>query len=215
AKVRAGEADRIGIVGSSWTPSRNNRLLERHDLGDRRYYWKSYDFADNSSFSGKDLLSTPLGPATDGRASDRFRPDGMEIIIGVRKGLQAYLIANARGERLDQAPIEIVQDALRRQASVVNGVSCMNCHALGLRPAEWNESRHNVALDVTNHVRTHIENGKAAFSNDFAHLASLYKSDNEITARMEKDVHRFTQALADAYPDPPTLAGLAVNVVGG
>src|SRR5262249_32848532 len=58
ANVRSSQADRIdpcriGIVSSSRSgsftasPARNNRILERHDLGGGRYYWKSYDFAGN------------------------------------------------------------------------------------------------------------------------------------------------------------------------
>ena len=52
------------------------------------------------------------------------------MIFTLPNGLHAYFITNNRNLRLDEAPIEIVDDARGNQ--IVNGDSCMGCHANGI-----------------------------------------------------------------------------------
>ena len=76
----------------------NNRVVERHRS---RYgaYWKSYDFAGN--VGTQNIFTHPLN----------FTHDGGEIIFNLPNGLQAYYLSTAKGDRLDEAPINIVSNA--------------------------------------------------------------------------------------------------------
>ncbi len=68
--------------------SRNNRVIERHEIpGSRcRGYWLSYDFASNGDpIAPKDILANPLD----------FVQDGGEIIFTLPNGLQGYMIVGA------------------------------------------------------------------------------------------------------------------------
>ena len=59
------------------------------------------------------------------------------MVFTLPNGLTAYFLAKSSGERLDSAPIEIVEDklALANQGHVIiNGISCISCHAEGVKP---------------------------------------------------------------------------------
>ena len=74
--------------------------------------------------------------------------DGEEWIVGIpklslatgRRGvLQVYLLSDGRGNRVDRAPINLVEDGTRFRglAEIRNPGSCIQCHAEGLnRPSE-------------------------------------------------------------------------------
>jgi WD40 repeat protein len=118
---------RAGFTSSG--VSNNNRLIERH-VTKYGSYWKSYDFAGNK---GRQLLTEfPLGP---GDEKEFFKHDGGEIIFNLPNGLQAYMLVDADGQRIDKGPTTVVQDPnniAREGGAVVNGISCMNCHQQGM-----------------------------------------------------------------------------------
>jgi mono/diheme cytochrome c family protein len=119
----------------------NNRLLERHLGAQGQALWVSYDF--NASVGRQDLMANPLGP----RARDRqefvhtFEHAGGEVIFTMANGLQGYMLVNAAGKRLDEAPLNIVRDPRRRDGVVRTGLSCFGCHGSTgiLRPREPDE----------------------------------------------------------------------------
>src|SRR5205823_8754042 len=129
--------------------SRNNRLIERHKTG-YGAYWKSYDFAGNSG--RQNLFAHPLGPGPD---ENTFQQDGGEIIFNLPNGLQAYLLVDAKGRRIDKGPQNIVSDPKQGDRAVVNGVSCMSCHAQGM-------------IFKDDQVRAHVEANPNAFTRDEA-----------------------------------------------
>ena len=47
--------------------------------------------------------------------------------------MQGYLLVNDRGERINQAPTNIVFNKGGSRAEIRNGLSCMSCHANGMR----------------------------------------------------------------------------------
>src|SRR5262249_22279227 len=94
--IRQEKVVRAGFNGSG--VSRNNRLIERHESGNV-VYWKSYDFAGN--VGRQNLFAHPVGPADD---DNSFRHDGGEIIFTLPNQLHAYLLADARGRRIDKGP---------------------------------------------------------------------------------------------------------------
>jgi len=101
--------------------SQNNRILERH-VQRHGAYWKSFDFRNN--LDDQNIFRNPL----------RFNAAGSEIIFSLPNGLQGYFLADARGNRLDSAPVAIVSDRNNPDDPVIlNGRSCMSCHFGGMR----------------------------------------------------------------------------------
>ena len=103
--------------------SSNNRVVERHTS---RYgaYWKSYDFA--GSVGPQHIFTHPL----------TFRHDGGEVVFNLPNGLQGYYISDASGNRIDEAPTEIVSNPAASNPAVRNGLSCIGCHTEGMKTFE-------------------------------------------------------------------------------
>jgi serine/threonine-protein kinase len=123
---------RAGFAGSG--VSKSNRLVDRHGRGTTKYYYRSYDFA--KSFERAVLFRFPLGPNFQGNAFNQhaFEADGGEMIWQLPNGMQAYMITDKDGKRLDAAPVEIVRDLTETSGTpqVVNGISCLGCHRTGI-----------------------------------------------------------------------------------
>ena len=151
--------------------SNNNRVVERHRS---RYgaYWKSYDFA--GSVGNQNIFTHPLS----------FAHDGGEIIFNLPNGLQAYYLADAGGNRLDEAPIGIVSNPAASDPTVRNGLSCIGCHTKGMKTFE-------------DEVRVVVEqNENPPF--DKAQALRLYVDKTEMETRVEEDTDRYRQALEAA-----------------
>ena len=149
----------------------NNRVLERHKS---RYgaYWKSYDFAGN--VGTQNIFTHPLN----------FSHDGGEIIFNLPNGLQAYYLSTAKGERLDEAPINIVSNSGARDPVVRNGLSCMGCHTEGMKAFE-------------DQVRSVIVQSRN-LSYDKAQALRLYAKKSEMDVLIREDSQRYKRALEAA-----------------
>ena len=149
----------------------NNRIVERHKS---RYgaYWKSYDFAGN--VGTQNIFTYPLD----------FTHDGGEIIFNLPNGLQAYYLTTAKGDRLDEAPINIVSNAGARDPVVRNGLSCMGCHTEGMKTFE-------------DQVRSIIEQNRNP-SYDKAQALRLYAEKSEIAALVREDIARYRRSIEAA-----------------
>ncbi len=148
--------------------SRHNRVVERHTS---RYgaYWKSYDFA--GSADSQSIFTHPLD----------FTHDGGEIIFNLPNGLQAYLLVDANGIRLNDAPIEIVSDPKASDPTVRNGLSCIGCHTQGMKTFK-------------DSVRAAIEqDGNPPYNK--AQALRLYPEQSVLDELLQKDTERFQQAL--------------------
>ena len=148
--------------------STNNRVVERHTS---RYgaYWKSYDFA--GSAGSQNIFTHPLD----------FTHDGGEIIFNLPNGLQAYLLVDANGNRLNDAPIKIVSNPAAGDPTVRNGLSCIGCHTQGMK--KFKDS-----------VRAAIEQDQNPPYNKEQALR-LYPEQLALDALVQKDTLRFQQAL--------------------
>ena len=149
----------------------NNRIVERHKS---RYgaYWKSYDFAGN--VGKQNIFTHPLD----------FTHDGGEIIFNLPNGLQAYYLSTATGERLDEAPINIVSNAGARDPVVRNGLSCMGCHTEGMKTFE-------------DGIRKVIEqNPNPPY--DKAQALRLYAEKSTMDVLVREDIARYKKAIAAA-----------------
>ena len=162
---------RAGITDSG--VSNSNRVVERH-RSPYGAYWKSHDFPDN--VGEHNIFKHPLD----------FQRAGGEIIFNLPNGLQAYLLVNDRGERLDQAPTNIVFNKGGSRAEIRNGLSCMSCHANGMR-------------SLTDDVRATLTN---LAENDRLYAAELYPDNSLLKKLLADDQARFEAALRKTGVQP-------------
>jgi mono/diheme cytochrome c family protein len=120
--------DVIRIAFGASGVSVNERMIERHDLGNGDYFWWSYDFANRLELSR--VTERPLGPAkaTGNEFQNVFEEAGGEAIFSLPNDMQAYFLTDANGVFLAEAPTNIVTDPRRRKGAVQNGLSCFGCH---------------------------------------------------------------------------------------
>ncbi|HEV3386778.1 MAG TPA: c-type cytochrome domain-containing protein [Gemmata sp.] len=132
--------DRLARAGftKSGVSAQANRLVERHDAA-YGAYWLSYDFRSNEGTGN--LTKFPLGPLNLFPIGKHPYPDqafehaGGEVIFNLPNGLQAYLLVDANGKRIDEGPADVVRDKQEfggKSTIVVNGLSCMGCHQHGM-----------------------------------------------------------------------------------
>lgn len=158
--------------------SKNNRLLQRHDAA-YGAFWRSYDFASNAG--RQNLFEHPVGP----NAGDvSFQPAGGEMIFHLPNGLQAYMLTDAKGVRIDKGPIEIVADPRRPDQRVEAGISCMSCHARGL-------------LFKADQLRGHVEKNAQVFGKPVVDaVRAAHPRPAKFQAQIEDDNIRYLKALA-------------------
>ena len=179
---------RLGFNGSGI--SRFNRVLERHDALNGAY-WRTYDFdeppqnlVDRTSTQPADrrnVFAFPLGP---NQVESSFQHAGGEAIFALPNGLHAYIIVNAKDQRLDKAPTAIVTDPKRPDRAVEAGVSCMGCHITGILPK-------------ADQVRDHVDKNAKAFSRTEASIIKALYPGKDATAKlMEDDAKKYAEAVA-------------------
>ncbi len=162
--------------------SNHNRVVERH-TSRHGAYWKSYDFA--GSVGTQNVFTHPLS----------FAQDGGEMIFNLPNGLQAYMIVDAAGNRIDVAPTDIVSNPAASDPAVRNGLSCVGCHTEGMKAVE-------------DEVRSAIERAEnPAFDKEQA--LRLYVPHAEMERYVEQDTERYKIAL-EATGD--TFGGLVEPV---
>lgn len=154
--------------------SDNNRLIERHAFT-HGGFWVSYDFA--SSTDSQNVLEHPLGP--DG--PDSFDHDGGEIIWNLPNGLQAYMLVDGDGNRIEKGPISIVADDKQSDRAVVCGLSCMSCHSNGM-------------IRKQDEVRPNVLANRDAFPNA-DRILRQYPDAEVINGVLDEDAARFEGAL--------------------
>jgi formylglycine-generating enzyme required for sulfatase activity/mono/diheme cytochrome c family protein len=173
--VRAGTTD-SGV-------SRNHRIIERHALPDKGWegaYWLSYDFRPSEGRgSPRDVLERPLGPDVPGG----FEHDGGEVIFNLPNGMQAYYLATSKGSRLDIAPTEIVQNKFRDDAKVLNGISCIECHASGMN---------GIKAEIRDYADKTIGFGQRK---KLRAVSRLYPGQVEVDRHLANDTRVFSGAL--------------------
>jgi hypothetical protein len=95
--------------------------------------------------------------------------------------LQAYLLIDGKGNRIDEGPTKIVSVKNKPDPTVINGVSCMFCHARGM-------------IDKADQVRGHVDKNRSAFSEtDVKTILALYPPESEMKSWLTRDAERFSQ----------------------
>lgn len=185
--------------------SDHNRLLERHvipsyqaSVGNEAAYWLSYDFG--GSIGNQHLESHPLGPKSAFQAINGgkrvFSHDGGEVIFSLPNGLHAYMLFTSAGSLLDEGPVNIVRD--KKRIVVLNGVSCMDCHKMGM-------------LEKTDTVRAHIDENRDEYTaEELEILDRLYRplSDTQtLSNQFAYDTKTYLQAKAKTVADKDLFQG--------
>ncbi|MBW3598859.1 MAG: hypothetical protein KY475_16490 [Planctomycetes bacterium] len=165
--IRQDRAARAGFQDSG--VSEHPRIIERHRTSDGAC-WLSYDFAGNTG--DRNFFVHPLD----------FKADGSEVIFSLPNGLLAYMVFDAESKRLDKAPTSIVKDTTQVDAAVVNGISCMRCHAAGIIPKR-------------DEVRPHVAASARAFVDQRDAVDALYVPDDQLQQLIGEDRRRFSEAL--------------------
>ena len=163
--------------------SYGNRAVDRMESTLAQYYWKSYDF--KASVERQLVMRFPLGPRFEGNEfadSAAFEHDGGEMIWSMANGMQGYMITDAAGNRLDEAPVSIVRDLseISGTPAVVNGLSCMGCHRTGMQP-------------LKDQVRDSFLLGGA----ERTKVLNLYDKQSDVDAFLKEDARRFTDTVVD------------------
>lgn len=173
--VRAGLAD-SGV-------SLNNRLVERLQQPDGRYYWVSYDFAAQQNRE-ENLFESPIGPADPFQNllvdEDRFFVEaGGEALIQLPNGLMVGMLytspaSAAAGIRLNKAPTNIVQDKQTDDGAVLNETSCLTCHENGL-------------LAFDDEILPNVENNRGLVDGETLQVMREIYPDSEVFRQIVKD----------------------------
>lgn len=205
ANFKAGKVVRAGYYGASTTTS-GYRVSERQEIA--AYpgaLWRSYDFGLNMAAGGKgNPLVFPLGPQMPGHPfPDKvFKHQGSEVIFNLPNGLQAYLVTDAEGFRMDEPPISVLKDRNEFSGSpaLVNGISCMACHADGMN-------------HVVDQVRDEAT-AKRFLGAQFEFVQKIYPPKSVMDRFLKADRDRFRKAVDQAgkpflpekatVPIPPT-----------
>jgi len=188
---------RSGFLNSG--VSSQNRMIERHLQSQGRPYWISYDFSSNVGKSN--IFANPFGPpglpakqGEDGFISSKlFDHDGGEVIYQLPNGLFAYFLANGNGNEIDRGPINVVQqDGAPRQfvSSIVNGISCMNCHHSGL-------------IFKEDQIRSEITKRSNEFNaSELEFVKEVHPFEEDFRAIIESDNIHYRKALKQMGIDP-------------
>jgi mono/diheme cytochrome c family protein/cytochrome c553 len=184
-------ARRSGMVVSG--VSRNNRVVERLAPDGANYYWKSYDF--KTSKGTDNMFLNPVD----------LHQSGGEMIFALPNGFQAYYVCNARGDRLEAAPTEIVTDTNASDKIVRNGLSCMRCHDTGMRTFQ----------DDVRPTLKGLETNPDSF--DLQQALQLYPARKEMDGYVKRSADRFKSALARLFDEKPetkkkTTGGILIPV---
>lgn len=104
--------------------SAHNRAVDVH-RGNGGRVFRSWDF--DGSVGARNVVAHPIAA--------RELAAGGEVIFTLPNGLHGYLLIDAQGQRIDDAPVRIVRDPAAVDGVVRNGGSCVRCHgADGILP---------------------------------------------------------------------------------
>ena len=183
--------------------SNHNRVVERH-TSRHGAYWKSYDFA--GSVGVQNVFTRPLS----------FKQDGGEMIFNLPNGLQAYMIVDASGSRIDVAPTDIVANPAANDPAVRNGLSCIGCHTEGMKTVEDEvrsaiQHAKNPAFDKEQALRLYVEHAEMEdyVLQDTERYKVALEATGDTFGGLVEPVHRFHEVYRNALD-----AGHAAAAVG-
>ncbi|MGE0174210.1 MAG: c-type cytochrome domain-containing protein [Oligoflexales bacterium] len=174
--------------------SSQNRVIERQQSLDGRFFWQSYDFARTDATAS--IFANPFGPANlpvplNPKA---FAHDGGEMIFQLPNGFLGFYLSNNLGVRIDKGPLNIVKNTngpANFLGAVVNGNSCLDCHRRGL-------------LDKADDILDFVKNNNFS-ANEIELAEKLYPSREDFSELVTKDSVIYLKAMQSA--------GVGINAV--
>jgi hypothetical protein len=161
--------------------SKQERVLNRFDQNTAGgyAYWISFDFDGGNGNGGVGGVSNgfEINVANESIYQDPidFAFAGGEAIFNLPNGLQAYYVAAANGNRLNEAPVGVVIDPAQNNGIVTNGASCHSCHNAGL-------------ITFTDTVREFVIDNRTLFDNDtFEAVMNQYPTNEVFQRAMDAD----------------------------
>jgi len=159
--------------------SRQDRVVERHDLGAGRagVLWESFDFNDAQNES---IFADPFN----------FNEGGREIIFTQPNGLMAFAIADANGAFAEDS--DILLDTQQNNFRAITSISCASCHSTGFIPV------------VDEVGPTTLANARALELNrdEIEQLQEIYPSATEFASIVSADSSQFYQSALDRLKLP-------------
>lgn len=202
--INRGDVARAAFDKGASGVSAHNRMVERHDLPQGGYYWKSYDFA--GSFDSQSLREHPHGPPENAPLAvglESFEHDGGEMIFSLPNGLQGYYLSDAKGNRIDEGPEKIVSYQQRpkdKAPTIINGRSCLDCHADGI-------------LTKLDAMREHIKTTNKFDFDQQKFLLKMYIEQAEMDELYDRDRNKFVDSLEAMKATEVTATGTKRSIV--
>ncbi len=176
-----GRSLRVGVENSR--VSNANRIAERSSTANGSY-WRTFDFRNQTE--KRNAIQNPLGPAFEANTfnSTAFAHDGGEIIFTLPNGFPGFFVVDARGNRLDKAPEDVVSDPTKisRSAAVVPGLSCITCHTETMQTK----------------MQDSVRSGFPFGGSELEQVANLYRSQREVDLTLNHDRDQYVQAIDKA-----------------
>jgi hypothetical protein len=161
--------------------SQQERLMQRNEQDIQGYYYESFDL--DPQVAGDSIFDNPL--EFDQNAN------GSEAVFSLPNGLQAYIIFDENGNRLEESPI--LFDNVTQNDNVMRaGVSCSNCHYDGL--IKFDDQVREFVLDN----RIEAAEAAAAVGQEFEDILDLYPEKADLDDQFDRDSSLYQRALTDA-----------------
>jgi len=191
--------------------SRFNRIVERH-AAPNGAYWKSYDFSSNKK--EQNIFRFPIGPneywpnginkpAVELFAPPAFKQAGGEIIFSLENKLQGYFLVDEKGNRLDEAPVDIVRNLSSdpgNEPVISNGLSCMTCHTRGIKAFDLRADNLRLSIEKANANRVARNFDKEEALNTYSKAATINKQVKEDAAAFMKAVEETGGVVGNREP---------------
>jgi len=165
------------IEGASQVNKKGSRLIKRHNARGLSL-WVTNDAR---------AVTSATDPAE--QLLKDHKHDGRELIAqvmktshrgGKRSAMQVYLLADGNGKRVDEAPVDLVEDFSRTfgQAAIVTQSSCISCHSEGMKRPTLNILENMLANGVL--LNAYSKEQRAA-------IEEFYLSDVETQIRRDNE----------------------------
>ncbi|MFK7873248.1 MAG: hypothetical protein AB8C84_08775 [Oligoflexales bacterium] len=181
---------RAGFVDSR--VSTQNRVIQREQTSDGRFFWESFDFLENTGL--QNVLLKPLGPITENPEGSAFEQDGGEMIFELPNGFMGFYLSDGVGNYLEKGPKPVVLNEEGPEGfdqNILNGFSCMDCHRAGLIPH-------------TDQVRNYA--GDGGFSaEEVAQILAYYPENSVVESYIKGDSDRYQKAIEDSGNQTPLV----------
>jgi hypothetical protein len=191
----------LGWIETQSQVSKQGTRFIRRFLSNRGSVWSTQDVLKLNRTS--DPLEFPDGAFKhDGEESIAMTPK-VSARMRTRGASMAFLLSNGAGKRVEEAPVDLVEDyqrTIRSQSAIINNGSCIGCHIHGLHKPSTNGVESLLLRGVQLYAK---DKGKQAFVERF-HLGT--KGLETELERANEDFAAFVEACNGLTPEENAVA---------